>query len=185
MLASEFVNELARARDWDPREVERYARYLREARLFPDRVGGRRTPITVAFATNLLIAVAAADNATKAADAVERYSPLRSDRVAIGKTLGEFVNRILDSARKDAKMFHAAKLGTLSFRNGAPGAVFRGWQGHWAKGTEIIFRGPGSPLPRIVTETHVSGDLLASLSITIADLPQPKHLAGWKGVSNV
>jgi hypothetical protein len=158
--------------------MERYAHSLRSEGLFPDRTSKRHAPIDAAAAANLILAAAAARNALKAVQAVQSYGPLKPSRQTFGGTLSEFLESTLDCVRtKNKTVSHALKSGTLSIvhRQALPGASWRD-----GRGSSILFQtAEKGQAPEVAVETHISGATLLELSISLADLPQPKHLAGW------
>ena len=173
MLASDFVNRIAKEMGRDPREIERYTRYLREAALFPERVGGRKAPITADAAANLLLAVLAADNATHAAEAAREYGALRSKSGVNVETLHGFLTRILERGHSDGVLRRSFGAATLTVFLGGYGAMLNP-----GRNDEKLFRPANlGARPKILFQSNIDGSLLLGLSFAIADKPEPQHLA--------
>lgn len=177
MVISDFISQLATRTGDDPREIELYARRLREAGLFPDRTTVRKLPISASDAANLILALLAADHAAKAAEAVKSYSDLRPDRSAPAKSLIDFLVFVLEHAHSDRKLRQQlAAESVLSVFRRARSAEFRIGAGV-APRNAIRFTGPETRPPHREVEARLPGMLLVQLSFVLADLPVPHHLA--------
>ncbi len=169
MKISGFITVMGRITGRDPREIELYARRLREAGYFPERSEVRKQPIKPQDAANLLLAILAADHAAKAPDALEQYKSLAADDGWAGKTLIGFLTKTLADAHSDHKLQKLLNLGTLSVLRVVPMAIFTG-----REVKEIRFRPPHSlNIPESTVEQRISGTTLVSLSYMIAGLPHP------------
>jgi hypothetical protein len=172
MIVSALITRLAADLPRNPREIELYVRRLREAKMFPERTNVRKLPITSGHAASLILAIMAAENAARAAEAVKVYGDLRPDRPAPAKTLIGFLALVLERAHSDRNLRRDINLGTLSVLRDRPIAM---WTKH--NGDKITFRAASvQPFAGWTFEAHVQGTALVLLSFAIADIPEPQHL---------
>jgi hypothetical protein len=176
MKIAEFITTMGRITGRDPREIELYARRLREAGFFPERSEVRKQPIKPQDAANLLLAIMAADHAAKAPDALQEHRSLTADDDWAGKTLIGFLTNALANAHSDHKLqrFLNLDMGKLSVLRVVPMAILSVPEAAGKQRREIRFRPSYSHnIPESWVEQRVRGTTLVSLSYAIAGLPHP------------
>jgi hypothetical protein len=174
MLVSDFMDRMTAITGWPSREIDLYARRLREGGLFPDRTSVRKVPIALADAVNLLVALMASDSARQAVEAVKLFGELRAEPVQPEKTLSGFLQMVLKKAHADAALRRRLFDGRLSVVRRPRAARFADSQnkqliGFFPDGNQI----PGRAM---ALEMHLQGRALMRLSYELADIPVPQHI---------
>jgi hypothetical protein len=178
LTLSEFIDRLAGELGMRAKELELYARWLREAKMLPDRTGGRKVAIGPNDAAVLVIAVIAAPYAAQSALAAANYVDLRRiDTEESGTILPGVRNlRALVAAalrphddKADADFF---KTGLIEITRGVPVAQFR--SGRIRLSFQHFGSGPHARGPLAVTAS-LGTDVLVRLSDAMASTATGPH----------